>query len=155
MKEIEVNITQLKPMRMAASLGYGKNPEVLAFKQMYEFAQKQELLENGQLPVTYGFNNPDPSPGSPNYGYEVWLPVSDDIDPEGEISIVDFPGGFYAVTRFQGIQKIGEIWKQLALWQERSEYQRGNHQWLEKLLNFDEANFEALIFELYLPISQP
>ena len=153
MNDLEVEIVQLKPMRVAASLGFGPNPEELAFSQMYEFASTKGLLEEGVLPITYGFNNPDPSPGSPNYGYEVWLPIPDDINSEGEISIVDFQGGDYVVTRFQGLEKIGEVWKQLVMWQENSEYERGSHQWLEKLLNSSETNIEKMMFELYLPIS--
>ena len=154
MNNLEVKIVQLEPMRVASSLGFGGNPEELAFTQLSEYANRRGLLENGILPITYGFNNPDPSPGSPNYGYEIWLPVSDGIEGEGDISIVEFPGGLYAVTRFQGLEKIGDVWRQLVMWQERSEYGHGRHQWLEKLLNSSENDVEKLIFELYLPISK-
>ena len=152
MNDFEVNIVQLKPMRMAASLGFGSNPEESAFAQMLEFARKKGLLEDGNLPVTYGFNNPNPAPGSPNYGYEVWLPLPAGIEPDGEITVLDFAGGHYAVTRFQGLEKIGEVWKQLVIWQEGSEYHRGSHQWLEKLFNFGKTSLEELEFELYLPL---
>jgi len=154
MKELQVKIEQLEPMRVAAALGFGKNPEDLAFEKMVKFAEAKGLLVDGQLPITYGFNNPDPSPGSPNYGYEVWLPVSENIGAGEDVTIVDFPGGLYAVTRFQGVDNIGDVWKQLVNWREKSEYQWGNHQWLEKLLTPSETDYGKFVFELFLPISE-
>lgn len=152
MENLNVEIVELQPLRVATFLGFGKNPEDLAFRQMAEFAHKNNLLNGGELPITYGFNNPDPSPGSPNYGYELWLPIPNGMITEKAIPILDFPGGLYAVTRFQGIDKIGTTWQELVRWQEQSNYRRGNHQWLEKLLNPSEINFNRYIFELYLPI---
>ena len=42
----------------------------------------------------FGFNNPDPSAGSPNYGYEVWIVVDrDEMTPEDGVEIKAIPGG--------------------------------------------------------------
>ncbi len=106
------------------------------------------------MPATFGFNQPDPSPGSPNYGYEVWLPVAEDVQAGSDIRIKNIPGGLYAVTRFTGLQNIGEVWKQLAQWREGSKYKHGNHQWLEHLLSPPHSPLEAFVFDLYLPIAE-
>ena len=154
MTDLQVKIVQLEPMRVAVSYGFGKNPEELAFAKIEIFASKHGLLHNDMLPTTFGFNNPDPSPGSPNYGYEVWLPIQAAVGPDEELAIKEFTGGMYAVTSLMGVEKIGEVWKQLVIWQEKSEFKRGNHQWLEKLLNPSEKDISKLMFELFLPISR-
>jgi hypothetical protein len=51
---------------------------------------------------TFGFNNPDPSPGSPNYGYEIWLGVGPDVEESPPIEIKQVVLGKYAVTRCVG-----------------------------------------------------
>lgn len=153
MSELEVRIVKLDPQRVASAYGFGASPEGIAFELIKAFAVEKHLLKDGKLPNTFGFNQPDPSPGSPNYGYEVWLPVSDDIQAEGDICIKDFPGGLYAVTRMKGLQNIGEVWKQLALWRESSKFKLGNHQWLEHLLSPPDSPLDAYVFDLYLPIA--
>ena len=154
MSELEIRIVMLEPMRVAAAHGFGASPEGIAFGKIQAFAVDKGLLEGGKLPPTFGFNNPDPSPGSPNYGYEVWLPVSESVQASGDIEIKDVSGGLYAVTHLEGIEDIGERWQQLAQWCESSKYKIGNHQWLEHLLSPADAPFDEYIFDLYLPIAE-
>ena len=152
MSDLEVRIVTLEPLQVASAYGFGASPEGTAFENIEAFAAANHLLKEGKLPNTFGFNHPDPSPGSPNYGYEVWLPVAVDVQAQGDISIKNIPGGLYAVTRLTGLQNIGEAWKRLAKWREGSKFKIGNHQWLEHLLNPPDSPLEAYVFDLYLPI---
>jgi DNA gyrase inhibitor GyrI len=154
MSDLEIRIVTLDPLRVASAYGFGASPEGIAFKKIETFAATNHLLEEDKLPSTFGFNNPDPSPGSPNYGYEVWLPIAEDVQAQGDISIKNVSGGLYAVTRLTGVQNIGDVWKQLAQWRESSKYRNGNHQWLEHLLSPLDSSIEAYVFDLYLPIAE-
>ena len=154
MNNLQVRIVTLDPLRVASAYGFGASPEGIAFEKIETFAAANKLLEEDRLPSTFGFNHPDPSPGSPNYGYEVWLPVTEDVQEQGDISIKNFPGGLYAITRLTGLQNIGDAWKQLARWREGSKYEDGNHQWLEHLLSPPDSSLEDFVFDLYLPIAE-
>jgi predicted transcriptional regulator YdeE len=154
MSEIDVRIVNLKPMRMISAYGFGAEPETIAWKKLTAFGLEKGLLEESKSPTTYGFNNPNPSEGSPNYGYEIWLPVDDDVVPEGDLRIIDFNGGLYAVTTFKGLQNIGEVWGQLVKWREGSKYKHGSHQWLENLKTGPDLSPKEFVFDLYLPIRE-
>ena len=76
------------------------------------------------------------------------------MQPEGDIRIVDFPGGLYAVTRFEDLENIGRVWGELARSRETSSYRKDHHQWLENLINPLETDFSKYIFDLYLSIAE-
>ena len=152
MSELEVKIVKLEPMRVASAYGFGPSPEGVAGEKIGEFARKKGLL--GKSSRSFGFNNPNPSPGSPNYGYEAWRQVAPDVEPEGDIRIIQFEGGLYAVTQFKGLDNIGRIWKKLVEWREDSKYKCSNHQWLEELLTPADAPMDEYVFNLYLPIAE-
>ena len=150
MSTLDVRIVELPPMRMACAHGYGKSPEEQATDKMGAFMASNELkFEDVRW---FGFNNPDPSPGSPNYGYDVWITVGPEVEPSDEITIHEFSGGHYAVTRLDDLDNIGGVWKQLVHWREDSPYQMGHHQWLENLLVPPDTPYEEYVFDLYLPI---
>ena len=150
MTEMHVEIVCLEPMRVASALGFGESPEPAAIETLLAWAQPHGLLEADY--VTYGFNNPDPSPGSPNYGYEIWLPVEDEVQGSGSVEIKDYPGGLYGVARCESLDQIGDIWQALVRWREGSRYGQGHHQWLEKFLCRLDAPVDGFSFDLYLPI---
>jgi DNA gyrase inhibitor GyrI len=155
MSQINVRIVKLEPIRVASAYGFGPSPEMLAHKSMVGFLTEQGLLDGyGTIYRHFGFNNPSPSLGSPNYGYEIWVNVPDDIQPAGDIRIQHFGGGLYAVTRFKNLEKITPTWEALVHWRERSPYQPATHQWLENLINPLEPDPSKYIFELYLPVAQ-
>lgn len=151
MSEIDVKIVRLEPMRVISAYGFGSQPEPIAWEKILDFAKEKGLISRGELPQTFGFNNPNPSKGSSNYGYEIWLPVSAEVEPEGDLRVVMFGGGLYAATHFKDLNKIGGVWHQLAKWREGSKYKTAHHQWLEEqtLASDDIAELE---FNLYLPI---
>ena len=153
MSEINVKIVRLEPMRMVSAYGFGPEPEGIAWEKIKSFSQENGLNLGDESITTFGFNNPNPSKGSPNYGYEIWLPVEEDIVPEGDLRIVDFSGGLYAVTTFNGLENIGQVWSGLVKWAEGSKYRRAHHQWLEELITY-EVSPEEFVFNIYLPIAE-
>lgn len=117
--KLDVRIVQLEPLRVASALGFGPSPEAIAWEKILGWARQNGLLPEGDAtqPETsgvrfFGFNNPSPSPGSPNYGYEQWMTVGPDVVGSGEIPIKEFPGGLYAVTRCE-LRNIEATWKAL------------------------------------------
>ena len=150
MSELDVRIVHLEPMRVATAHGFGSGPEEEATKKIATFMEAKGLtFDNVRW---FGFNNPDPTPGSPNYGYDVWITIGPDVEGEGEVKIKEFEGGLYAVTRFKDLSNIGQVWRQLVLWREDSPYREGHHQWLENLLTDLDTPYQDFEFDLYLPI---
>jgi DNA gyrase inhibitor GyrI len=157
MDDLDVRIVELELMRVASYLGFGESPEVLAWEKLFAWARPEGLLEDPETYRLFGFNNPDPSPGSPNYGYEVWMTIAPDVAPGGEGRVVDFEGGKYAVTRCEvpegNFDVIGQTWKKLVAWREDSPYRCGTHQWLEESLPETPPGME-FVLDLYLPIAE-
>ena len=156
MSELQVRIVHLEPMRVARVHGFGESPEHQAWEKLNSWAKPKGLLDDLQLHRIFGFNNPNPSPGSPNYGYEFWISVGPEVEPEGEVTIQNFSGGLYAVAKCEGVGNIGETWHQLGTWRENSKYSCGRHQWLEEHLGSVEApqDEDQLILDLHLPIAE-
>ena len=158
MSDLEVRIVDLEPLRVASFLGFGESPEELAWGKLLGWARPQGLLEDPEAHRLFGFNNPNPSPGSPNYGYEVWIELrNEDVAATDEGEIKDFAGGLYAVTRCvvpKGkFEVIGETWKKLVTWREDSKFRCGAHQCLEKHVDFESPDTE-FVLDLYLPIAE-
>ena len=152
MSEIEVRIIKLEAMRVACAYGFGEQPELQTWSKMLAWGKNQGI-EDLTAHRFFGFNNPNPSPGSPNYGYEQWMTIGPDAVPEEGIEIKDFPGGLYAVTRSEGIQNITENWRKLAIWREGSKYQEAHHQWFEECFTPQAESLEDYVFDLYAPIA--
>jgi hypothetical protein len=75
MDKLDVRIVHLETMRVASAVGFGANPEEQAWNKILAFAKAKGLPEKPEETRFFGFNNPDPSPGNPNYGYEQWMTV--------------------------------------------------------------------------------
>jgi DNA gyrase inhibitor GyrI len=141
-------------MRVASALGFGTNPEAQAWGRLLDWAEESGALNDNREHRFFGFNNPDPSYGSPNYGYEQWVTVGEETEGADKVEIEVFEGGLYAVARCKGVQNIGECWKSLVRWREDSSHQPSSHQWLEELINAPDVAPEEMIFDLYLPIME-
>lgn len=152
MSEIEVRIVRLEPLRVAAAYGFGPSPEGIAFDKLLTWARAQGLLD-GDPPQLFGFDNPMPSPGSPNYGYELWLVVGPDVTGTSEIEIKEFAGGLYAVTRCK-LPQIGIAWRQLVAWREDSHYHCAPHQCLEQPITPLDTPFDNVVMDIYLAIAE-
>jgi DNA gyrase inhibitor GyrI len=159
MDELEVRIVELAPMRVASAWGFGREPEKMAWDRLLGWARPRGLLDDPESHRLFGFDNPDPSPGSPNYGYEVWIEVGPEAEPDSaaDIRIQSFNGGLYAVTRCEvpkgefGV--IGQTWRRLAAWREGSRYRWGTHQLLEQSLPEARDDLE-FVLDLHLPIAE-
>lgn len=163
MKEFTVNIVELEPMRVASAQAISKTPEHDAWEKMRKWAEPKGLLEDLEEHPVFGFNSPDPSPGQNEYGYEFWIRVGPDTEPEGDIEIKDFEGGLYAVTtcnlkeeiESEFFKKEGylESWKKIGDWVKSSEYEFGSHQCLEKAHD-PGVSEDKLILDIYCPIKK-
>jgi AraC family transcriptional regulator len=140
-------------MRVASALGFGESPEEEAWETILAFAEARNLLAGPEAHRFFGFNNPSPAVGSPNYGYEQWITVGTEVTGDERVEIKEFPGGRYAVARCLGIPAIGETWRRLALWRETSPHQVAHHQWLEEALTSPGTPPEEMVLDLYLPIA--
>ena len=157
MGKLEVRIVKLEPMRVISLYGFGSSPETQAWDKLVAWAKAKGLWEDGGTRRLFGFNNPDPSHGSPNYGYEVWMTVEENIQPDGEARLICFPGGLYAVTRCDvkdPYQDIPQTWKKLVAWMEDSQYRHAHHQWLEEHLSQVGGVSTGFVLDLYLPIAE-
>lgn len=157
MDEMNVQIVSLPPMRVICFNGFGPSPEIQAWEKLSTWAKAHDLWEKPHR--LFGYNNPDPSPGSPNYGYDAWMTVDESVQAEGEGRIIDFPGGLYAVTTVhagpQG-EGIYETWQQLAAWVEQSKYRAEYCQrlCLEESLPVTPRVAGGFVLDLYEPITE-
>jgi len=152
----DVRIVKLPPMRVVSALGFGKEPETQAWTLIKDYAAQVGIDLAAEGTRTFGFDNPSPSPGSENYGYELWLPVGPEVEASEPLEIKEIPGGTYAVTRFTGLSNIGRVWKELVAWFEDSPYTCPSncYQCLEEQHQPAERDPEKWIFDLYLPIAE-
>jgi len=157
MSDLEVRIVKLEPLRVASVQAYGASPEGTAWDKLVAWAKPKGLLDTPGQHRIFGFNNPDPSPGSPNYGYEFWIVVGPEVQPEGGVKIKEFAGGLYAVARCQvradAGQVIPETWQRLMTWCENSKYRFAHHQWLEEHQETTGMPDEFAL-DLHLPITE-
>ncbi len=156
MSSPEIRIVNLTEMRVASVLGYGTQPEDQAWKKLTAWAQPKGLMDAAHR--IFGFNNPSPSPGSPNYGYEFMIVIGPDVEADGEVEIKTFPGGLYAVARCEVTadpsDQIPAAWQALVLWREQSQYKGASHQWLEEHIETSNLPEGQFTLDLYLPIAE-
>ena len=152
MSKLDVRIVSLPAMRVACFNGYGEGPEGIALGKALGWATP------GETRRFFGYNNPNPAPGSPNYGYDVWVTADDGVEIPAEARKINFPGGLYAVVECK-VEKPWEdipgTWQALSQWRENSKYQHATHQWLEE--HVDPANAQGgdhFTLNLYLPIKE-
>ncbi len=153
MKDIPVRMITLEPMTLICFNGYGTEPENLALTQL-----KQWAAENDQHGRIFGYNNPDPAEGSPNYGYDACMVVDAGTQPVEGARIRHLDEGLYAVLNCPVKQPWVDIpgaWQSLVQWADAHDYSLGTHQWFEEHLP-DEKSDSGVIFslDLYMPIKK-
>ena len=154
MSQLDVRIVDLPAMSVASATAFSNSPETEAWKKLEAWASAKGLLNQPGHRI-FGFNNPSPSAGSPNYGYEFWITVGPEVQPEGEIKVKDFKGGRYAVAHCKvddPWQDIPGTWQKLVAWVEQSAHHTATHQWLEEHFSMSQHP-EAFELDLYLPIA--
>lgn len=149
---MDVNIEQIPPLRVASVLGRGPQPEDAAWRELDAWAGPRGLLGDLTAHPIYGFNNPSPTAGNPEYGYELWIAVEPGTSSGPEVVLKDFAGGLYAVGKWYWTdtpdEDIPAAWSRMNAWLADSPYRMGEHQWLER--SFEDAKGKGL--ELCLPI---
>lgn len=91
-----VRIIHLPPSTVAASHYFGENPEENAGKQLEKFLKESHLHKIKPDARVFGFNHPCPSNDRPNYGYELWVTIPEDMDVPKPLEKKYFNGGLYA-----------------------------------------------------------
>lgn len=152
--DISVRIVELPGFKYVSFHAMGTSPEPVALGKLMDWAKPEGLLEDIAKHQIFGFNNPDPKKGVPEYGYEFWIKVDDDFKAE-DVEIKEFPGGRYAVTTTMlfpvNQDNVIPAWPALVKWTKENGYTMGTHQWLEKALT-PFANEKDAMLDLYLPI---
>lgn len=148
----DIRIIELKPLKVAYYRAQSATPENEAWNVMNQWVENLGLEE---LATTrfFGFNNPNPTPGQPEYGYEVWVTIPDNVKVPEPVKTKDFKGGLYGVTCCQ-LYNIGEKWKRLVEWVKESEYDFGDSQCLEETISPDKNVNENTQFDLYCSIKR-
>jgi DNA gyrase inhibitor GyrI len=163
MSEMNVRIVKLEPVRVACASGFGAGPETQAWDKLKAWMRRKGLMDDLKSRRFFGFNNPNPSLGSPNYGYDQWVTVGAETVEDAEdraagVRILDFPGGLYAVSRVQFSGDLGaefpQAWRRLVLWRESSRYRPASHQWLEEAIVGADGQLALNEFALHLPIAE-
>ena len=158
MENLDIRFISLPAMRVVSFYAFSSNPETQSWEKTVTWAKAHNCWQEAPTIRVFGFNNPDPTAGSPNYGYEYWLSVGDDVQSDNNTTIKEFSGGMYAVLRCVVSSSPWEIipasWGQLVKWLESSHYKLGNHQCLEEHLTRFDSNDQGFILDLYLPITE-
>jgi DNA-binding transcriptional ArsR family regulator/DNA gyrase inhibitor GyrI len=163
MQENEFKVKKLNPMKVASIRIISTTPEVECWAKMESWAKEKGFLNDLREHPVYGFNNPLPKEGNPEYGYEFWMKVGEDTKSDDIVNIKDFSGGLFAVKRCDlgkemnsdFFKKNGflESWSLLDSWVQNSKYKPGDKQMLEKIIN-PGAPEDEVILDLYYPIQE-
>ena len=155
MNNQNIQIIRLGPMRVASVSAFGYSPEAEAWMKLKIHAEPKGWLKDRNEHPVFGFSNGSSSALNDKFGYELWIKVDSEVEPEGEMRIFEFPGGPYAVLR-RHVKSLEDV-RKVSPWQDLEELCRnrnikpGYHQYLEKFVSFDDR-FENLILDLYYPI---
>ena len=128
-----VRIVKLPAMTVAAYCVVSATPEIDCAKVFDPFVLGNNLHNKSGF-RSFGFNNPDPSEDSAEYGYETWVTITEDFDVPAPFTKKHFTGGLFASTSAT-LNEIGERWTQLYNWCEKSDKYEfdSSLQWLEEL----------------------
>ena len=154
-----VRIVRLPAMTVAAYRAESAAPEHDCAKVHNKFVLEHNLHKRSGF-RHFGFNNPNPSEGSPVYGYEMWVTIPDDFEVPAPLEKKQFGGGLYASVP-TNMNEIGERWGQLYHWCENSDKYDVDfsHQWLEECIDFEalvsgEVDDSARQLDLLHPVKE-
>ncbi len=153
----EIKLVTLEDMRVISFHGFGKEPEGIAWQHLREWITKNSHEAMIETQRFFGFNHPNPAPGSENYGYEQWMTLPVAYEPKEGEKILMLQGGLYAVGGFRDStpESFGPAWQCLNDWRVDSEYGYDeSRQWLEELLTKDSVLSErpSVDFDCFMPV---
>ena len=155
MTNLDVRLVRLDPMRVASVRAEGEAPEAEALARLRSWGEPKGLLKDTKAHPVFGFNNPSPTPGKREYGYEFWIRVDPGMDSDAEVEVKDFDGGLYAATPCKLMDdpqgSVLQVWHKLLEWVQASSYNwRKTHE-LEGLRD-PYASEADVVLDLYLPV---
>ena len=113
------------------------------------------MLQDPEAHPVFGFNNPPPESGKPEYGYEFWIRVDDTTDSAEGVEVKEYSGGHFAVTtcKLYGDPRgaVPEVWQWLLGWVHSNGYEWRHVHELEGVRD-PSAPVEEVFLDLYLPI---
>ncbi|MDE6622260.1 MAG: effector binding domain-containing protein [Lachnospiraceae bacterium] len=130
-----VRIVLLPPCTVASYQFVGDDPEEKVGEVMDTFIRSSKLYEIKPDSRLFGFNNPEPQPGSDFHGYEDWVTIPDDMEVPKPLVKKHFDGGLYAAytINFPDFYE----WNFLKEWVHKNEkYQEDHRDYLEEHLNW-------------------
>ena len=159
--EMEVRLERLETMRAAYVHAFSETPEEDAWRKMVAWAKPKGLLEEGLGTRVFG-RDTYPTDKPEPHGYEFFLTVGPDVEPEGDIDIREIPGGLYAALRFKGLNNIKDAWERMWSWIDESDYEyigwkKGEYGWcngFEEHLNPLEESMKDWIFDLWVQLKE-
>lgn len=149
----QITIETLPPMHVGCLRIVSPSPETDCSQKLHAWLVQQAVSG----PVrTFGFDT-ETTPAEAQAGkrgYEIWATLPPGIEPSEDVTVQDFKGGQYAVMTLicpftNPFETIPAGWKFLHEWVIGSgQYQGGNHQWLEELIEMSDGHN----LKLYHPI---
>lgn len=120
-----VRIVLLPACTVASYHFIGENPEETVGAQMDKFVRESRLYELKPDARLFGFNHPNPSANSPQYGYEDWVTIPEDMEVPAPLVKKHFAGGLYAAHTI----KFGDFheWNLLSKWVSDNEKYTSNY----------------------------
>ncbi|WP_028104245.1 AraC family transcriptional regulator [Pseudoduganella violaceinigra] len=111
---MDVKVMELQPARVAYRRHIG--PYGPAVGQFWAQSVMPWMLGNGLAEATcYGIGHDDPSlTPADKCRYDACVEIPAGLEPGGQFSVANLPGGRYAVTRYTGSPRdIGPVWNRL------------------------------------------
>lgn len=110
----DIRIIKLPKMTIASYGAISETPENDCWKVVNKLVEDYSLQDCPGF-RHFGFNNPDPTPGKAEYGYEMWVVVPENLPIPEPFVKKEFAGGLYgALPTYMTV--IGERWGQLFDW---------------------------------------
>ncbi len=154
-EQLDVQFIRLMPMRVVSFHAISESPEDDAWKKLREWAEPKGYFEDLEKNPIYGFNNPNPTPGKKEYGYEFWIVVDPDFKSD-EVIIKDVPESFNVVTRClveDPVRDISDAWKKILDWIKKYKIKIAGECGLEKVI-IPSHSGEGFILDIYIPIEE-
>ena len=146
-----VMIVKIDPIRVAVCNRISKSPEKDSYEVLRAWSEPKGLLKDPVKYPLFGRNNPNPSPGKKEYGYDFMLAIPADMKIDGEMKEGEIPGGTYAVVRTH-FELITDMWIWLYNWTKEKGYKPTGNAYEEHILGVDIEQPMNMLFDLWLQL---
>ncbi|PVX25863.1 MAG: hypothetical protein CW716_07190 [Candidatus Bathyarchaeum sp.] len=162
MKEFNIQLEQLEPLKTICAYALSDTPEEDAKEKIASYATSKGLATRTSVCRLFGRNTyptKDPDP----HGYELHLTTDGSLKPEGDLEASQISGGLYAVLKFKNLFNIAEAWAKLLKWVENSKHEpegwtKTSHGWVggfEEHLNWKEEKPPTeWVFKLWIKLKE-